>query len=195
MARTVKEFPTPTPPNRPLGAAPAELYDAAQEFFSDWFVRRNVDEAMHFFSQRVMACINIDDGSRPEILDVDAAIDEMREIMNHALDVMGDRDTMTEAIDEVAPWTEDQEDRFVEHPYQSDFTVIEVRNQVASDFMCSTRRGGDPPEMPGGTEATGTYYGVIVRFKVEGDLGGTLGFLWDKQEGDWKIVSYDVIEQ
>ena len=27
------------------------------------------------------------------------------------------------------------------------------------------------------------------------DQGGIIGFLWDRQEGDWKIVSYDIVQQ
>jgi len=195
MARTVKEFASVTPPDRPIGAAPENLWDAAQEFFTDWLVRNEVDEAMHFMSPRIIACINIDDGSREEILDVDTAVVEMREIMEYSIDQLGDRDTMTEAIDEVLPWIPDQASRIVSHPYESDFTIIEVRNHVAADFMCSTRRGDDPPPMPGGPDETGTYYGVIMRFKARADQGGIIGFLWDRQEGDWKIVSYDIIEQ
>jgi hypothetical protein len=195
IARTVKEFPTPVPPDRPVGAEPEELWDAAQEFFTDWLVRHKVDEAMHFFSRRVIACINIDDDSQDEILDVNTAIVEMREIMEYALGQLGDRDSMTEAIDAVATETEDQASRLVSHPYEGDFTIIQVRNSTAADYMCSTRRSGEPPPMPGGPDATGTYYGVLFRFKARADQGGVLGLLWDRQEGEWKIVSYAVLQQ
>ena len=83
----------------------------------------------------------------------------------------------------------------IAHPFEREFSIIQVRNQVASDFMCSTRRGMDPPPMPGGPDALGTYYGVLFRFKATEDQGGILGLLWDRQEAGWKIVSYDVIEQ
>jgi len=195
MARTIKEFATATHPDRPMGAAPENLWDAAQEFFSDWLVRGEVDEAMHFFSQRVIACINLDEGSREEILNVDTAVVEMRKIMEYSIDQLGDRDSMTEAIDEVLPWTADQESRIVSHPFETDFTIIQMRNQSAADFMCSTRRGADPPPMPGGPDELGTYYGVVFRFKARADQGGILVLIWDRQEGDWKIVSYDIIQQ
>jgi hypothetical protein len=61
--------------------------------------------------------------------------------------------------------------------------------------MCSTRRGGDPPPMPDGPDALGTYYGVVFRFKAHANQGGVIGLLFDKQEGAWKIVSYDIVEQ
>jgi len=195
LARKIGELPTPLPPDRPLGAAPEELYEAAQEFFTDWLVRGKVDEAMQFFSRRVIACINIDESSQPEVLEVDAAVREMREIMNYSLEKLGDRDNLTEVMNEVVPWTQDQIDRIESHPFDGDFTIIQVRNQVAVDFMCSTRRGVDPPPMPGGPEGLGTYYAVVFRVKADADQGGIIAFLWDKQEGAWKVVSYDVINQ
>ncbi len=194
MAFSLAELPTPLPGDRPLGAAPEELYEAAQEFLTDWLVREKIDEAMHFFSQRVIACINIDDDRRTELLDLDQAIVAMREIMTTALDELPDRDNLTEALDAVAAQDEEQAGRLIEHPFEGDFTIIQVRNQVAADYMCSTRRGMDPPPMPGGPEALGTYYGVIFRFKARDDMGGVLGLLWDRQEGAWKITSYEVIQ-
>ena len=195
LARKIDELPTPLPPDRPLGAEPAELSDAAQEFFTDWIVRGKIDEAMQFFSLRVIACINIDDDNEAEILDVNVAIREMREIMNYSNDELGDRDNLTEAMDQVVPWTDDQRDRVESHAYDSDFTIIGARNQVAVDFMCSTRRGADPPPMPGGPEGLGTYFATIFRFKVEADQGGIIALLWDRSEGPWKIISFDVVEQ
>ena len=195
LKRKIDEFPSSLPPNRPLGASIENLSDAAQEFFTDWLVRRDVDEAMEFFSLRSIACVNIDDDNSAEILTLGKAETTMRELMEHAIDQMGDRDNLTEAIDEVLPWTPDQAARVVDHPYQRDFTIIQVRNQVAADFMCSTRRGAPPPPMPGGPDALGTYWAVVFRFKARADQGGALAVLWDKEDGEWRIVSYDVIEQ
>jgi hypothetical protein len=175
--------------------APEELHEAAQEFLTDWLVRGKIDEAMITFSRRAIACINIDDTSQREILDVNEAIVEMRDIMRHALEELPDRDNLTEAIEGVTAETEEQASRVLAHPFQREFMIIQVPNQVAADYTCSTRRGGEPPAMPGGPEALGTYYGVVFRFKARDDLGGVLGLLWDRQEGSWRIVSYDILEE
>jgi hypothetical protein len=194
LARSAAELPTPLPADRPFGSAPEERYEAAQEFLTDWLVRGKIDEAIWLFSRRAIACINIDEGSQAELLDVDSAVEAMREIMGYALEKLPDRDNLTEAIDQVVPQNEDQAERIVSHPFERDFTIIQLRNQVAADYMCSTRRGGDPPPMPGGPEALGTYYGVLFRFKAPDDLGGIIALLWDRQEGAWNIVSYDVLQ-
>jgi len=195
ISRNIDELPTPLPPDRPLGAAPEDLPDAAQEFLTDWLVREKIDEAMMFFSRRAIACINIDEGNQEELLSLQDAIVAMRDIMTTALQEVPDRDNLTEAIDAVPPQNESQASRIVHHAFEGDFTIMQVTNQVAADYTCSTRRGGEPPEMPGGPDALGTYYGVLFRFKAREDLGGVLGLLWDKLEGTWKISSYAILQQ
>ncbi|MGD8330217.1 MAG: hypothetical protein PVJ49_12335 [Acidobacteriota bacterium] len=195
LARTVDELPTPLPPDRPISAAPVDLPDAAQEFLTDWLVRGKIDEAMTFFSRRAIACINIDEGNRDELLSLDDAIVAMRDIMTTALQEVPDRDNLTEAIDAVPPENEDQASRIEEQPFGGDFTVMALRNQVAADYTCSTRRGGEPPPMPGGPDATGTYWGVLFRFKARDNMGGVLGLLWDQLDGSWKISSYAILQQ
>ncbi len=189
------EFPTPLPPDRPLGAAPGNLHEAAQEFFTDWLVREKIDEAMLFFSDRAIACINIDEGNQSELLSVQDAIVAMREIMTTALDQVPARDNLTEAIDAIPPQNDDQAARIEEHPFEGEFTIIQVRNSVAASFMCSTRRGMDPPSMPGGPDALGPYWATVMRFKTRGDQGGAIAFLWDQSEGRWKMLSYGLVEQ
>ena len=39
----------------------------------------------------------------------------------------------------------------------------------------------------------GVYYSVVFRFKIEEELGGTLGLLWMKEAGEWRIVSYEAL--
>lgn len=194
MTRSAAELPAPLPPARPPGAAPEKLHDAAQEFLADWLVRGNIDEAMHFLSQRAIACINIDEDNEAEVLDVDQAAIALRETMRYAVSELPERDNLSEAIDEVPARDEQLADRVQEHPFARDFTILRLRNRVAAEYTCSTRRGGEAPPMPGGPEADGTYWGVLFRFKARDDGGGILGLLWDRQEGSWKIVSYDVIE-
>ena len=195
LSRKLGEPATPLPPDRPVGAAPEELHEAAQEFLTDWLVRGEIDEAIQFTSSRVIACINIDDDNEVEVLDGDATAGVLREIMDYALEQLGDRDSLTAAIDEVPPWAKDQLDRRMSHRFERDFTIVPVRNQAAAAFMCSTRRGTDPPPTAGEPDAVGTYYSVLFRFKTPEDQGGSIAFLWDRQEGAWKIVSFDIIEQ
>ena len=55
------ETPTPLPPDRPYGASPALVQDAAQEWLTDWLVRGKIDEAIAFMSAQAKSCLNVDD--------------------------------------------------------------------------------------------------------------------------------------
>jgi hypothetical protein len=176
------EPPTPLPDDRPYGARIDNVVDAVQEFLTDWLVRGDVHQAMEFLSPQSYACLNLDDDAQEEALDSRQARETLRELMEIAVDEMGDRDNLTEAIDEVIPW--DKTVRVLSHPYERDFTIGEMRNEHAEEYICG--------EIPARAEATGdeygTYWGVLFRFKDRD--AGALGLLWKREEGNWRIVSY-----
>jgi hypothetical protein len=181
------EEPTPLPPNRPRGAQVGQIHDAVQEFLTDWLVRRDVDEAMEFLSPRSYACLNLDDTGGRENLDARESREVLKELMELSVDELGDRDNLTEAIDEVIPWSKTT--RVLSHPFERDFTVGEMTNERAEEYVC-----GQLPDRPVGTgNQYGTYWGVIFRFKDEG--AGVLGLLWTREEGHWRIISYKSFPQ
>ncbi len=112
------------PPDRPLGAAIAEVHEATQEFLTDWLVRQDVDEALEFLSDSSLACINTDDDPDDEVLRTDQARRLMKELMEALNDEMVDRDNLAEAVEAVIPV--DPTVRMVQHPFENDFAVGEV---------------------------------------------------------------------
>jgi hypothetical protein len=181
------EPPTPLPDNRIYGARIEEVVDAAQEFLTDWLVRGDVRQAMEFISPQSYACLNVDDDAQDEALNSRQARETLRELMELAIDELGDRDNLTEAIDEVIPW--DKTLRALSHPYEGDFTVLEMRNEHAEQYIC-----GEVPERAEGTgDEYGTYWGVIFRFKQRD--AGVLGLLWKRENGNWRIISYRSFQQ
>jgi hypothetical protein len=181
------EEPTPLPPNRPRGVKVGMIHDAVQEFLTDWLVRGDVDEAMEFLSPRSYACLNLDEDVEEEILDARQARETLKDLMELSVDEMGDRDNLTEAIDEVIPW--DKTVRVLSHPFERDFMVGEMTNRHAEQYVC-----GDIPARPAGTgDDYGTYWGVVFRFKAEG--AGALGLLWTREDGFWRIISYKSFPQ
>lgn len=185
LSKASTEVITPLPPNRPRGEEPAELHDAAQEFLTDWLVRRDIDEAAQFVSRRVLACVNTDDVTGDETLRDQAAASVLRDGMRRIGEALGRVSSLTEAIDVVLPWRESI--RVQTQPFERDFATLELSNRDASRYLCGgTPEAGDP-------DAYGTYFGVLFRLQVEG--GGTLGLLWMREEGRWRIIAYEVFEQ
>jgi hypothetical protein len=192
LHQELPEVPTVLPPNRPPGSDPSELHEAAQEFLTDWLVRRRVDEALHFLSDRTLACLNTDEEVDEELLRDQQARDVASMLMEHTNDVLGDRDNLTEAIDVVLPW--DPANVVVHHTFEDDFALVEMPDAKAVQYLCDRRPAPDEAASAAeGELAYGTYYAVIFRFKVAG--GGVLGLLWMRENGNWRIVSYRTFQQ
>jgi hypothetical protein len=63
---------TPLPPDRPAGSTPERIEEAAQEFLTDWLVRRQYDQALAFVSPNAYACLNVEDSGGSQALDAAA---------------------------------------------------------------------------------------------------------------------------
>jgi hypothetical protein len=173
------EVPTPLPPDRPAGSSIERLEDAAQEFLTDWLVRRNVDEALTFLSDRPFACVNVDDDAEYEGLDARTTRAELRQTMHYVVDKIERPQNLTEAIVAVQPLKPDRQ--LIAHAFEREFTMGELSRAEASQYLCGRQQAPD-----------GTYYGVVFRFKQNN--GGALGLLWTKEAGAWKLVSFQALD-
>ena len=163
---------TPLPPDRPPGAAPERIEDAAQEFLTDWLVRRQYDQALEFLSPQAYACVNLSDDARGQALDAAGVRSEARKLMEYASARLGRRANLTSAI--VAFTPRDPNRPITDHPFKKEFLLGPVSESEARQYLCSQSTA---PAASAGTD----YYGVIFTFRVDG--GGTLGLLWNREGG------------
>jgi len=176
--------PTPLPGDRPSGASPEKIEDAAQEFLTDWLVRRQYDQALEFMSSKAYACLNVSGDVRGTALDTSAARKELLTLMAYATRRLGIKTDLTGAIDAFVPRNPNQV--VLDQPFKREFTVGPLPVDVARQYLCNP--SAVPPEGP-----SAEYYGVIFTFRIDG--GGTLGLLWFRENGKWKIVSYQPLNQ
>jgi hypothetical protein len=170
---------TPLPPDRPSGASPEKLEDAAQEFLTDWLVRRQYDQALEFLSTQAYACLNLSDDARSQALDAAGARREARKLMEYADARLGPRPDLTSAIVAFMPRNPDRP--VTDHPFKKEFLLGPVPAEEARQYLCN--QSAVPPA---GTQPD--YYAAVFTFRIDG--GGTLGLLWTREGGRWKIVSY-----
>jgi hypothetical protein len=72
----------------------------------------------------------------------------------------------------------------VEHAFRREFLVTPLTQTEAAQYLCDASAA-----QPTGAE----YVGVVFTFRIQG--GGTLGLLWSREAGAWKIVSYQLLTQ
>jgi hypothetical protein len=174
--------PTPLPPDRPMNAAPDRLEDAAQEFLTDWLVRRQYDQALAMLSSRSYACLTLKADARGQPLDAAGARRELRRLMEYSIQQLGPHSDLTSVIKAFTP--RDPARVVVDHPFRREFLITPLKETEARQYLCDASAA-----QPSGVE----YFGVVFTLRIEG--GGTLGLLWSREAGVWKIVSYQLLEQ
>jgi hypothetical protein len=174
--------PTLLPSDRPLGAAPERIEDTVQEFLTDWLVRRQYDQALDALSPHAYACLNLDDSAGSEALPADQAQLRLRELMSYVVDELGRTAGLTDAIVAVRP--RDPARKVLDHPFSREFMLTPVGDREAQQFRCG--QGVTPLDNP-------EYHGVVFTFRREG--GGTLGLLWNREGGRWRLASYRLMSQ
>ena len=171
------EPPTPLPPDRPSGTSPDRVEDAVQEFLTDWLVRRQYDQALEFLSPRAYACLNLTDDARSQALDASASRKELRRIMEYATGKVGELSNLTTVVAAFTP--RDPKRVVIDHAFRREFLLTPLTPAQARPYLCD---GATAP-----ADAT-EYFGAVFQFRVAG--GGLFGLLWTREDGKWRMVSY-----
>jgi hypothetical protein len=160
--------------------------DASEEFFHDWLVRRKPAHAMALLSEKVAACVNVDDSEERELLKPKAARVVFRQVLDQGVAKLPNAKTLQLALRPVKTWS--PQHRGVPHNHSSAFEIIEVDEEDAEQFVCTKKPSAR-------TKAASKYVGAFqtpFHLAIPGGSGMTL--LW-RNEGaaGWKIVSFDVL--
>ena len=83
--------------------------------------------------------------------------------------------------------------KIIPQPNESEFVLYDVREDLAEQMKCLNRI--DPSNMnakAATSKAFGKYVGSVFKFKLTGQATETVAVLWAKENGYWKIISYDL---
>jgi hypothetical protein len=172
--------PTPLPADRPAGAAPEGVEDAVQEFFADWLVRRQYDQALDVLSSQAYACLNLDDNAGSEPLSADRAQAELRELMEYVWQELGERASLTDAIVAVTP--SDPSRTILSHAFSREFALTPANDRQSRQYRCGQSVA------PASAQH---YYEVLFTFRREN--AGTMTLLWNREGQRWRLVSYRLV--
>ena len=160
---------TPLPPDRPAGAAPERIEDAAQEFLTDWLVRRQYQQALDMLSPRAYACVNLTDDARGVALDTAAARRELLKLMEYANHKLGSRTSLSSAM--IAVTQSDPKRPIVDHAFRR--SSADATTETEARAHLRPERAGDGAGISG----------VVFQFRIAGGGGRSVA-----REGGRKIV-------
>lgn len=179
--------------NQPDTAVFENLSDATQEFFNDWLVRRNLKSALAFYSPNADACLNVDEDGENEQLKAKDARRLFVEVLQTANDSLGKPRDLSNTIAAVEPW--DTTQKVIDQPNKAFFTLLSISDTDAKEFLCIQESSLQTTQTDP-TSEFGNYYETIFTFKYPkgGENDGGMILLWKKENGAWKILSYDDLE-
>ena len=181
--------PTPVPPNRAANASISDVADAAQEFLTDWIIRRNYQESVSFLAPDILRCVADSMEMNPK-----ASPERLRQaslqLLEKTANLWGRPTSLSQAMNPVVPWSPAV--RIVKHAFEQDFTIVEAPTELGQLYEC----GAAPPKnfVPSSTPQYGTYYGALLQVVREGRPGGTIVFVWRRVNGEWRLVAYRALD-
>ena len=82
----------------------------------------------------------------------------------------------------------------VKHGKDTAYALVAVPDSLAPAMMCEKESHQHP--YAGEDPATlkyGNYYDMVFELKTPGEHPASLSFLWGKDNGKWKIISYEMM--
>jgi hypothetical protein len=153
------------------------------DFLTAWLIEGDVIAAMGYVSERAYACL-AQDSENPSDFDRGMAPLQLMVNLKAAHDSLGQRSSLDGLV--VGTRLTRPGLRVMQQPHHAQFVVYAVPDDIATAFDCESRlTPGDPKNIK---RAYGNYFGAT--FYVAGRRDVPVAFLWGKENGYWKLVSW-----
>ncbi|MGC2110920.1 MAG: hypothetical protein WA655_15470 [Candidatus Korobacteraceae bacterium] len=184
--------PTPAVAEERTPGDPA-LLGATSEFLRDWLIKRKYDAAISYFSPRSYACVNLYlQPGQAEAKTSAQYSSYLRDSLNAIDQDVGASKHLADVVEPVDP--DHPGLKLVPHAGEDAYTVVAVPDSLAETFMCEKESRQHPYQpVESETPTYGNYYGTLFAVRTPGEHAASLAFLWSKEGGQWKIVSYEII--
>jgi hypothetical protein len=181
--------PDVTPSGKPLAIPKTprigkkDIDVAVNDFLKAWLIEGDVMAAMSYFSERSYACLALD-SDNPSDFDRGLAPFQLMVNLKAAHESLEKHDSLNGLT--VGTRLTGSGLRVVRQPHHAQFVVYEVPDDTSAAFDCESRLTlGDPETI---RRRYGNYFGAT--FYVAGQRDVPVALLWRKENGYWKIVSW-----
>ena len=159
------------------------------DFLTAWLVEGDAVAAMGYVSERSYACL-AQDAPDPSAFDRGLAPFQILvnlKAANEAIGKRGSLEGLTTGVPLAIPGL-----RVESQPHQAQFVLYKVPDSIAARFDCATRLTPGAPAKS--ARESGQHFGAS--FRIAGARNpASIVLLWAKEDGYWKIVSWQVAPQ
>ena len=171
-----------------------DLLRTTDQFLHSWLVADNFVAAARFFSPQSYDCASafLTPGEQaPQTPEQYAVL--LRDSLTIVGKDVGQVHHLRDAVEAVEPDHDDL--KTVAHSGADAYTVVAVPDYLAASFTCQDK--AVPPDQVATADSQpktyGKYYATLFALRTPGDHPASLAFLWSKENGQWKIVSYSLM--
>jgi hypothetical protein len=166
--------------------------EAVYDLLNTWLVERKPEDVISYFSPQSSACADLEAGEKQ---DRGMAPFRLLMAMQRANQRFGTVSRLGDIVTAVQPTNTGERAKLVQHRYQDQFALYEIREDAAEQFSCINRTDATGvSSKAAASKAFGKYYGAVFRVgKKDGGQATTLATLWMREgNGFWRLTSYDV---
>ncbi len=176
-------------------AADPDFLHAASQFLHSWLISDSFAQASLYFSPRCYPCVT-------PYLSVDEQApqtpEEYAARIRKGLTIVGkDVGPVRHLRDVIEPVVPDHDGlKMVGHSAQDAYMVVAVPDYLAGSFSCEKWTSKEPYKATSDdsqAKTYGKYYATLFALRTPGDHPAALTFLWSKVDGQWKIISYQLV--
>lgn len=160
---------------------------AVDSFLETWLIERRYDDALLRISDRAFACVAVFNDAE-ELERFEGAADLFRQRFEEVARFVGTPEHLDEAITGVVPWNPDL--HVLGHDWPEAFTLLSVNDHTAEQFDCR-HRSAHGLYVGEGERTHGTHFGTMFQLRHAGEHAPVLSLLWAREDGAWKVISYN----
>ena len=163
---------------------------AVHDFMTKWFITKDYDAVFDYMSKEAYSCFNLyRDETVPEATSLEEAGRYIRDSVRQTGELVGPRTELASFLSGVEP--SHSVVRVMTHPDEEAFTLVGVPNIIADWADCARRDRDEalPKEMP---LDYGDAFGANFRFRTQGGEAPVFRTLWRVEDGEWRIISFDI---
>jgi hypothetical protein len=168
---------------------------AAADYLTAWLVEQHPNVSAAYLSSLSYSCLEEYGPDSGKVVSAGVAPYLAANEMAAVNRVLGKANTLKDVVEPLS--LHDHQLKPVKHHYQNAFSLYQVSNGLAAEFVCDPERAFDDFDKvraKGSTSKYGAYFASVFRLKAPNSKGkpDAVTLLWRKEGKYWKVIAWDV---
>jgi hypothetical protein len=166
---------------------------AVTDYLTAWLVEQKPNVSAAYLSSLSYSCLEEYGPASGKVVSAGVAPYLAANNMAAANRTIGNVRALQDAVEPLSMHDEDL--KAVKHRYESVFSLYQVTNGLATEFLCDSDHAFDDfnkMRAEGTNGKSGTYFAAIFRLKSPQTKSDAVTLLWRKEGKYWKVIAWEV---